>query len=96
MDESGGVPMIIKKMKNYFSNEMTVSGKKLYEIADTAIIRGRDIIMSEKPYRKEGGIAILKGNLASSAVVKVSAIREDMLKFEGEAKVFDGEEMALK
>ncbi|MEM1576143.1 MAG: dihydroxy-acid dehydratase [Archaeoglobaceae archaeon] len=96
LDESGGVPMIIKKMKNYFSNEMTVSGKKLYEIADTAIIRGRDIIMSEKPYRKEGGIAILKGNLASSAVVKVSAIREDMLKFEGEAKVFDGEEMALK
>ncbi|MEM0214622.1 MAG: dihydroxy-acid dehydratase [Archaeoglobaceae archaeon] len=96
LDESGGVPMIIKKMKNYFSNEMTVSGKKLYEIADTAITRGRDIIMSEKPYRKEGGIAILKGNLASSAVVKVSAIREDMLKFEGEAKVFDGEEMALK
>ncbi|MCS7130116.1 MAG: dihydroxy-acid dehydratase [Archaeoglobaceae archaeon] len=96
LDESGGVPMIIKKMKKYFSNEMTVSGKRLYEIAENAVLRGRDIIMAEKPYRNEGGIAILKGNLAKSAVVKVSAIREDMLKFEGEARVFDGEESALK
>lgn len=96
LDESGGVPMIVRKMKKHFSNEMTVSGKKLYEIAENAVLRGRDIIMADKPYRKEGGIAILKGNLARSAVVKASAIREDMLKFEGTAKVFDGEENALK
>ncbi len=96
LDESGGVPMIVKKMKKYFSNEMTVSGKRLYEIAENAILRGRDIIMSEKPYRKEGGIAILRGNLANSAVIKASAVREDMLRFEGNAKVFDGEENALK
>lgn len=96
LDESGGVPMIIKKMKKHFSNEMTVSGKKLYEIAENAVLRGRDIIMAEKPYRQEGGIVILKGNLANSAVVKASAIREDMLRFEGTAKVFDSEEDALK
>lgn len=96
LDESGGVPMIVKKMKKHFNNEMTVSGKRIYEIAESAVIRGRDIVMAEKPYRKEGGIAILKGNLASSAVVKASAIREDMLKFKGNARVFDGEENALK
>ncbi len=96
LDESGGVPMIVKKMREYFSNEMTVSGKRLYEIAESAILRGRDIIMAEKPYRREGGIAILRGNLASSAVIKASAVREDMLRFEGNAKVFDGEESALK
>ncbi|MCS7143705.1 MAG: dihydroxy-acid dehydratase [Archaeoglobaceae archaeon] len=96
LDESGGVPMIVKKMKKYFNNEMTVSGKRIYEIAENAVLRGRDIIMADKPYRKEGGIAILKGNLANSAVVKASAIREDMLRFEGAAKVFDGEENALK
>ncbi|MCX8172108.1 MAG: dihydroxy-acid dehydratase, partial [Archaeoglobaceae archaeon] len=96
LDESGGVPMIVRKMKQYFSNEMTVSGKRLHEIADKAVLRGRDIIMADKPYRSEGGIAILKGNLASSAVVKVSAIREDMLRFNGSARVFDGEEEALK
>jgi dihydroxy-acid dehydratase len=96
LDESGGVPMIVKKMREYFSNEMTVSGKRLYEIAESAILRGRDIIMAEKPYRREGGIAILRGNLAKSAVIKASAVREDMLRFEGSAKVFDGEENALK
>lgn len=96
LDESGGVPMIVKKMREYFSNEMTVSGKRLYEIAEGAILRGRDIIMAEKPYRREGGIAILRGNLASSAVIKASAVQEDMLRFEGSAKVFDGEENALK
>lgn len=97
LDESGGVPMIVKKAKSLFNNEMTVSGKRLYEIAENAIIRGRDIIMAEKPYRKEGGIAILKGNLAErGAVVKASAIKEDMLKFRGAAKVYDSEELALK
>lgn len=97
LDESGGVPMIIRKAKRFFSNEMTVSGKKLFEIAENAILRGRDIIMADKPYRKEGGIAILKGNLAEKgAVVKASAIREDMLIFEGNAKVYDSEELALK
>ncbi|MEM1593503.1 MAG: dihydroxy-acid dehydratase [Archaeoglobaceae archaeon] len=97
LDESGGVPMIVKKAKSFFSNELTVSGKRLYEIAENAIMRGRDIIMSEKPYRKEGGIAILKGNLAEKgAVVKASAVREDMLRFRGNAKVYDSEELALK
>lgn len=97
LDESGGVPMIIKKAKNFFSNELTVSGKKLYEVADSAVLRGRDIIMAERPYRKEGGIAILKGNLAEKgAVVKASAIKEDMLRFRGGAKVYNSEELALK
>ncbi|MCS7118757.1 MAG: dihydroxy-acid dehydratase [Archaeoglobaceae archaeon] len=97
LDESGGVPMILKKAKKFFNNEMTVSGKRLFEIAEGAILRGRDIIMVERPYRSEGGIAILKGNLAErGAVVKVSAIKEDMLKFKGIAKVYDGEESALK
>ena len=95
LDESGGVPMIIKKAKEYFHNEMTVSGKRLYEIAEEAFARGRDIIASpEKPLSKEGGIAILKGNLGK-AVIKAAAVEEEMRKFEGEAKVFDSEKDAL-
>lgn len=38
LDESGGVPMIIKKAKKYFHDEMTVSGKRLYEIAEMAVM----------------------------------------------------------
>ncbi len=97
LDESGGVPMIVKKAKELFSNEMTVSGMKLYEIAERAISRGRDIIRDlSNPISKEGGIAILKGNLAEKgAVVKTAAIERDMLRFEGNARVFDGEKEAL-
>ncbi len=98
LDESGGVPMIIKKARDFFHNEMTVSGKTLYEIADMAVLRGRDIIRDpSNPHHKEGGIAILKGNLAEKgAVVKSAAIKPEMLKFEGTAKSFDSEEEALK
>jgi len=97
LDESGGVPMIFRKAKNYFHNEMTVSGLKIHEIAEIAVQRGRDIVRSpESPYSKEGGIAILKGNIAEKgAVVKASAVNEDMMVFEGEAKVFDSEKSAL-
>ena len=97
LDESGGVPMLIKKAKRYFHDEMTVSGKTLYEIAEMAVLRGRDIIASpDEPLHNEGGIAILKGNLAENgAVIKAAAISEDMMKFEGTAKVYDSEKEAL-
>ncbi|WP_456468371.1 dihydroxy-acid dehydratase [Archaeoglobus sp.] len=98
LDESGGVPMLIKKAKKYFHDEMTVSGKRLYEIAEEAILRGRDIIRSpEEPLHREGGIAILKGNLAENgAVIKAAAVSEEMQRFEGTAKVYDSEQEALK
>jgi dihydroxy-acid dehydratase len=97
LDESGGVPMLIKKAKKYFHDEMTVSGKTLYEIAEMAVLRGRDIIASpDNPLHKEGGIAILKGNLAENgAVIKAAAVSEDMMRFEGTAKVYDSEKEAL-
>lgn len=97
LDESGGVPMIIRKAKRFFHNEMTVSGKRIYEIADMAVLRGRDIVRDiSNPYRKEGGIAILKGNIAEKgSVIKTAALSEEMMKFEGVAKVFDGEREAL-
>ena len=98
LDESGGVPMLMKKAKDLLSDEMTVSGKSIYKIAEQALVRGRDIIREpSNPISREGGIAILKGNLAErGAVVKTAAISEDMMRFEGNAKVFDSEQEALK
>ncbi|WP_457550291.1 dihydroxy-acid dehydratase [Archaeoglobus sp.] len=98
LDESGGVPMLLKKAKDILNDEMTVSGLSVYEIAERAFVRGRDIIRDlDNPIRSEGGIAILKGNLAErGAVVKTSAVQKDMLKFEGYAKVYDSEQEALK
>ena len=50
----------------------------------------------EDPYRKEGGLAILSGNLCpENAVVKASAVAEDMLVYSGKAKCFSSEESAV-
>lgn len=61
------------------------------EIKDHTVIR--DIA---NPYSKEGGIAVLKGNLApDGCVVKRAAVAENMMEHKGRARVFDGEEPAL-
>lgn len=97
LDESGGIPMIIKKAKKLFHNELTVSGLRLYEIADRAFRRNVDIISDlSSPLSKEGGIAILRGNLSEKGcVIKAAAVSEDMMKFEGVAKVFDSEKESI-
>jgi dihydroxy-acid dehydratase len=76
---------------------VTVTGKKIGEIAEKAKIYDEDVIRPlEKPVHKEGGIAILWGNLAPrGAVVKTAAVNKKMLKFKGEARVFDKEEDAV-
>jgi len=97
-DYAGGVPALLKRIKNKLSNTPTVSGKKTKEIAKTATIYDEDIIRPlSNPYHKEGGISILYGNLAPcGCVVKQSAVDKDMLKFEGSACVFNSEEEALR
>jgi dihydroxy-acid dehydratase len=96
LDESGGVPMLLKKAKEFFHNEVTVSGLRIHEIAEKAFVRGRNIVRDLlNPIQREGGIAILYGNLAEKgAVVKAAAVSKDMQKFEGIAKVFDSEKEA--
>jgi len=65
---------------------------KKAEIYDEDVIRP-----IKKAYHTEGGVAILKGNLApNGAVVKQTAVSSKMLKFEGTAKCFDSEEEAMK
>jgi dihydroxy-acid dehydratase len=74
-----------------------VSGKTTHEIADEAKVLDPEVIRPmTKPFHKEGGIAVLKGNLApEGAVVKQSAVSEKMLRFTGTAKVFDSEDSAI-
>jgi dihydroxy-acid dehydratase len=98
LDESGGVPMLFRKARDLLHNEMTVSGLKVHEIAEKAFVRGRDIIKDiQNPLHPQGGIAILKGNLAErGAVIKAAAVPEDMMVFEGNARCFDSEQEALQ
>jgi dihydroxy-acid dehydratase len=98
LDWAGGIPAVMKRLKKNMNNVITVSGRKIFEIADSAEVVDENVIRPlNKPYHKEGGIAILRGNLApDGAVVKQSAVSQKMMKFEGKAKVFNSEEEGMK
>ena len=99
LNDAGGINAVIKELSKrgvIHTDALTVTGT-IAERIESAVIRSSDVIKSvDAPYRNKGGIAILKGNLAlDGAVVKESAVTEDMLVFEGQAKVFDSEEAAI-
>ncbi|MCS7203133.1 MAG: dihydroxy-acid dehydratase [Thermodesulfovibrio sp.] len=96
--KAGGIPAVLKRLKDRILANPTVSGLDIKEIAEKAEIYDEDVVRDiDKAYHKEGGIAILKGNLApEGAVVKQTAVSEKMLKFEGSARCFDSEEEAMK
>jgi dihydroxy-acid dehydratase len=97
LEYAGGIPAVLNKLKTLLKDNITVTGEKLYTIADSALCLDNDIIRDiENPYHEEGGIAVLKGNIApDGSVVKQSAVDGEMLKFTGSAKVYNSEEDAL-
>lgn len=98
LEYAGGVPGILSVLKNKLKDNPTVSGVNIKEIASQATVCNNKVILSQRdPYRKEGGIAILFGNLAlEGCVVKQSAVQSKMMKFSGKAKAFNSEELAMK
>ena len=98
LDAAGGIPAVLKRLQNRLNDADTASGKKIKRIASEAEIYDEDVIRPlNKPYHKEGGMAILYGNLApDGAVVKQSAVSKNMLRFEGKSRVFNSEEDAMK
>jgi dihydroxy-acid dehydratase len=98
LDRAGGIPAMMKRLKDRLQNTVTVSGKTIFEIAGHAEVIDENVIRPvNKAYHKEGGIAILRGNLApDGAVVKQTAVDKNMMKFEGIARVFNSEEACMK
>jgi len=95
---AGGIPAVMKRLKEKIHNTPTVSGRSTLEIAKDALVSDEEVIRPlDNPYHREGGIAVLRGNLApGGAVVKQSAVSAKILRFEGRARVFDSEESAMK
>ncbi|HQJ15666.1 MAG TPA: dihydroxy-acid dehydratase [Candidatus Omnitrophota bacterium] len=95
---SGGIPAVLKRLKDHLHNVRTASGRMVYDIADEARILDEDVIRPfDRAYHNEGGIAVLYGNLApDGAIVKQSAVSKQMMKFTGKAKIFNREEEAMK
>ncbi|MDD5668868.1 MAG: dihydroxy-acid dehydratase [Candidatus Omnitrophica bacterium] len=95
---AGGIPAVLKRLKEKLNNTITVSGKKTFEIADSAEIADESVIRPfDQAYHQEGGIAVLYGNLApDGSVVKQSAVNSKMMQFTGKAIVFNREEEAMQ
>jgi dihydroxy-acid dehydratase len=100
LDRAGGIPAVMKelsKKKLLNLSLVGVEGKLEKRIKDAVNLDEEIIRPVNKPYYKEGGIVILKGNLAPhGAVIKRSAVNEKVWKFSGKAKVFNSEETAMK
>ena len=94
-DEAGGVLMLLKALQPLlYTKDLTVTGKTLEEnLSKVKFIPGKVIHSLDNPLAPEGGIAILKGNLASEgAVIKQSGVLPKMMVHSGLAKVVDSEE----
>lgn len=90
---AGGLQAVMKSMESLLDTRvLTASGKTLGENLSTAEIKDQKVIRPlQNPRQREGGFAILKGNLGIS-VVKQTAVRPEMYKHRGPARVFEQEE----
>jgi dihydroxy-acid dehydratase len=100
LDAAGGVQAVMKEISKLgviAEKAMTVSGQTVAKNLTEARVYDYSVIRPVKnPYSPDGGLAIIKGNLApEGGVVKRSAVSPDMLVNEGRARVFDSEDDAI-
>jgi len=101
LDQAGGISAVLKELLDHgflYPDTLTITGRTLGETVANARIKNPKVIRSVKdPYSLEGGIAVLKGNLAPlGSVVKQAAVSAEMMVHEGPARVFDSEEAAYE
>lgn len=101
LNEAGGVYAVMSELnkKNLLNLDcLTVTGKTVGENIEGIVNQNEEVIRPiDHPYSSTGGLAVLKGNLASEgSVVKRSAVDETMLVHTGKARVFDLEEDAIQ
>ncbi len=100
LDRAGGVHAVMKELTKkdlLDTSVLTCTGKTLGENLERAVNRNPEVIRPiDNPYSADGGIAVLKGNLApEGCVVKRSAVAAEMMVHTGPARVFDSEDDAI-
>ncbi len=93
LDNAGGIPAVLNRISGLLEDADTVNGRSIKEIAASAKVLDDEILRPlDRPFHVQGGIAVLKGNLApKGSVIKQAAVSEKMMRFTGKAKVFDSE-----
>ncbi|HBG05319.1 MAG: dihydroxy-acid dehydratase [Geobacteraceae bacterium GWC2_58_44] len=97
LDAAGGVAGVLKQLGDKIKDCPTVFGLTTHQLAASLEGVDEDVIRPmSAPVKEEGGIAVLFGNIAPmGAVVKQSGVSDKMMKFSGQARCFDSEEMAM-
>lgn len=92
----GGVMKVLNQAGRISADCITVTGRTVGENLEMASVTDSTVIRSmENAYHRQGGLAVLFGNLApDGCVVKQSAVSDEMLRHAGPARVFDSEEAA--
>jgi dihydroxy-acid dehydratase len=89
---AGGLPVVIREIGRFLHKDaLTVNGRSLWENCKDAVNYNAKVITPlAKPFRKQGGIAVLEGNLApKGAVLKPSAATPKLMRHKGRAVVFE-------
>ena len=89
---AGGIPAVVRELAGKIHKKaMTVNGQTLWDNSKDAKVWNRDVIFAyDKPFKKNGGIAVLRGNLApDGAIIKPSAASPKLMKHRGRAVVFE-------
>jgi len=97
LGNAGGLPALIKELKPFVNFDvLTVTCRTVGEnVSEARVINAEVIRPLDNPVHKEGGIAILRGNLApQGGVVKMAAVSPKMFRHQGPAKVYDSEKEA--
>ncbi len=96
LDRAGGIPAVLHQLREMIQEATTVNGISIRQIAARSKVLDDQVIRSiDSPYHDQGGIAVLRGNLAHSAVIKQTAVEEGMMTHTGPAKVFYTEQDLL-
>jgi dihydroxy-acid dehydratase len=97
LHEAGGIQAAMKELTPLLDLDVrTVTGRSLRENLEEAEVRDRKIVKPlAQPLQPEGGIAVLKGNLApNGSIVKQVAVPTGMMRFKGPARVYTSEQEA--
>ncbi len=99
---AGGISAILNRIghiKKLLNRDcITVTGKTIWQNVSRAKVKDDTIIRPlDNPYSEDGGLTILRGNLAEEgSVVKKAGVAASMLQFEGKAIIFDSQEDACE
>ncbi|MDD1666601.1 MAG: dihydroxy-acid dehydratase, partial [Methanomicrobiales archaeon] len=98
LHRAGGIPAVLSRLRPVLEDAPTVTGPGIREIAGMGKVTDARIIHTlRRPVHAAGGLRVLRGSLApDGAVVKAAAVGQEMWRHRGPARVFDGEQDAMK